>query len=138
VKTIKIKKGCMAYAKADGDFRYFEFDCKCSKCDETIIAEELIEKLQRLRDQTSYPIHITSGYRCSSHQADLRAQGFETAKGVSSHEKGWAVDIVCGAYDGPQLAEMAAKAGFENIGVSHRFIHVDIRPGGPRRWGYVR
>jgi uncharacterized protein YcbK (DUF882 family) len=118
------------------DFWSYEFDCKCGKCEKTYVSEELVQKLQRLRELTKYAIAITSGYRCSGHQESLRKLGYETAKGVSSHEKGLAVDIVCGAFDGKMLAELAEKAGFQNIGIGRRFIHVDVRPGGPRRWGY--
>lgn len=134
---IKIKKGCVA--NISEDFKYFEYDCKCSKCDYTIIALELTKKLQALRDLTSYPIVITSGFRCPGHQEDLRNQGsYETAKGISAHEMGLAVDIICGAYSGEQLAELAEKVGFPNIGVSKRFVHLDIREGGPRRWAYFK
>jgi uncharacterized protein YcbK (DUF882 family) len=138
MKTIKIKKGCVAGVTED--FKYYEFDCSCGRqtCTETLIAEELVQKLQRLRELTSYPIAITSGYRCEGKQEDLRRAGYETAKGVSSHQLGLAVDIVCGAYDGKQLADLAQRAGFQNIGAARRFIHVDVRPGGPRRWGYKR
>jgi uncharacterized protein YcbK (DUF882 family) len=139
MKTIKIKKGCVA--NVSENFKYHEYDCKCGRqvCTETLISEELTQKLQRLRELTGCaPIVITSGYRCSAYQEELRVQGYETAKGKSSHELGLAVDIVCGAYDGAQLTELAEKAGFQNIGTARRFIHLDVRPGGPRRWGYLK
>lgn len=134
MKVHKLPRGGMF--RLSQDFWGYEFDCNCGKCEFTLVSDELVEKLQKLRELTNFPITITSGYRCPAQQKNLRALGYETAKGVSSHERGLAVDIVCGAFDGKMLAELARKAGFKNIGIGRRFIHVDVRAGGPREWGY--
>jgi uncharacterized protein YcbK (DUF882 family) len=82
-------------------------------------------------------VNISSGFRCTKHQEDIKKDPkFETAKGTSSHELGMAADVNCGFFSGKLLAELARKAGFQNIGVGRSFIHVDVRPGGPREWGY--
>lgn len=124
--------------KLSDDFAFYEFDCPCMRasCYKTEVSKELVEKLQEMRNLTRFPISITSGYRCKDHQQDLRNQGYETAKGQSSHELGIAADVLCGAYDGKQLAAIAEKVGFNNIGVAKRFIHVDLRTDGPHRWEY--
>lgn len=119
-------------------FWAYEFDCRCGKCEYTLVAQSLVDRLERLRALTGYGIDVINGYRCEAYQENLRARGYETAKGVSSHQKGLAADIVCGAFDGKMLAEKARKAGFRNIGTGRRFIHVDEREGGPREWGYNR
>lgn len=121
--------------KLSEHFWAYEFDCKCGKCDQTLVAQELVDKLEKLREFTRHPIEVTSGYRCQKHQDNLSSLGYETVK-KSSHQEGLAVDIVCGAFDGKMLTELAEKAGFQNIGTGRRFIHVDVRSGGPRRWGY--
>lgn len=117
-------------------FWAYEFDCSCQKCEKTLVSQELVDLLEKLRELTNYPITITSGCRCAQKQEALRKAGYETATGISSHEKGLAADIVCGAFDGKMLAALAKKAGFKNIGIGRRFIHVDVRAGGPREWGY--
>ncbi len=126
--------------KLSPDFRFLEFDCPCKdiQCRETKVSQDLIDKLQKLRDFTKFPLTITSGHRCAFHQKELRDKGYETAAGPSSHESGLAADIVCGAFDGRLLAELAERSGFENIGVGKRMIHVDVRPNGPRRWVYTK
>lgn len=120
------------------DFCAYEFDCPCSRveCDQTFISMTMIEKLQKMRARTGFPITITSGTRCAAHQQDLRDKGVEMSKGPSSHEKGIGCDIVCGAFSGGQLADIARECGFKNIGIAKRFIHVDEREGGPREWRY--
>jgi len=120
------------------DFCAYEFDCHCdrSSCDKTYVSMTMIEKLQKMRKKTGYPITITSGTRCALHQQDLRSQGVETSIGPSSHEQGIGCDIICGAFSGEQLAVIAKECGFKNIGIAKRFIHVDEREGGPREWRY--
>lgn len=127
-------------ARVAEDFCAYEFDCPCGRmtCDKTYISMSLVEKLQKMRDITGFPITITSGTRCTPHQNDLRAQGEETSVGPSSHESGLAADCVCGAFSGDQLAEIARKVGFKNIGIGKRKIHVDEREGGPREWRYSK
>jgi zinc D-Ala-D-Ala carboxypeptidase len=124
--------------KLTENFAFLEFDCPCNSCDYTMVSQELADKLQRLRDLAQFPLVIDSGYRCHSHQKELRALGYETAAGRSSHEDGLAADVRCGAFSGKLLAELAEKAGFQNIGTAKYWIHVDVRPGGPRRWEYTR
>lgn len=123
--------------KLSPNFAFWEFDCPCSQCNYTMVSQELAEKLQKLRELTDFPITVMSGYRCHSHQKTLRATpGFETSVGRSSHEDGLAADIRCGAFSGKLLAELAEKVGFQNIGIFKYGVHLDVRPGGPRRWEY--
>jgi uncharacterized protein YcbK (DUF882 family) len=131
-----VKKHCIV--KASEHFAWYEFDCKCSRCTETIVAQELIDKLEALRKRLGYPVYLPSVYRCKAHQDDLRSQGFETAKGTSSHEMGLAADICILGMRGEETAPHAEAVGFQNIGIGKHFIHCDLRPGGPRRWVYTR
>jgi uncharacterized protein YcbK (DUF882 family) len=132
----RYRKGTITHLTPD--FCVYEFDCPCLRvsCIETLISESMIQKLQKMREKTGFPITITSGTRCHDHQDDLRKSGAETSVGISSHERGVACDMVCGAYDGEQLAAIAREAGFQNIGIGKRFIHADEREDGPREWRY--
>lgn len=110
------------------DFKVREFDCPCDHCEETLIDDDLVLKLQELREVLAFPIKITSGYRCEQHQEELREMGFETAHGKSQHELGKAADIKTGHHLGAELEEAARSVGFEAVGVGRSFIHVDLRP----------
>lgn len=120
--------------------RYFttkEFDCPCDRCISTWIHPTLVERLDKIRDAVRGPVVITSGYRCSDHQSELKAQGYETASGLSTHETGWAADIVVNNFTGRQLEPVARDCGFTSIGVAKNWIHVDIRSG-DREWKYLK
>lgn len=118
-------------------FRAAEFDCKCTDCKETLIDTELIDKLEAMRGILRSFLKITSGYRCSSYQEQLRLRGYETSVGPSQHQLGKAADITNGVSMGFELEEAARKAGFKSVGVGKDFIHVDLRPE-VRRWKYTR
>lgn len=118
------------------DFKAREFDCPCDHCHETLIDDELVLKLQELRELLAFPIKITSGYRCEHHQEELREMGFETAVGKSQHELGKAADVKTGHHLGIEIEEAARSAGFKAVGVGRSFIHADLRDDKNRRWKY--
>lgn len=114
-----------------------EFRCPCSHCTEIVVEQELVDKLEAMRLTLGVPMFITSAYRCAAYQDDLRARGFETAKGISQHQLGRAADVMTKLHSGPQLEQVADEAGFDAIGVGKRFVHVDLRKDKPnRRWTY--
>jgi len=118
--------------------KYFnsnEFDCHCGQCDTTLIDPTLVTRLEILRDALGAPIVILSGYRCSVRQQQLRDQGLETSKGVSSHETGKAVDIYSRGFSGSHLAFKALESNFKRIGEAFNWIHVDVKEG-QARWDY--
>ena len=108
-------------------FAESEFTCKhCGKGAEKI-SPRLIELLEQLRYNIGgYPLHINSGYRCPTHNANVG--------GVpnSQHVQGTAADIACP----PQLSFGQFKwyvdqLPFDGIGIYEPdFIHVDVRNGG--------
>ena len=124
--------------KLSTHFNSNEFDCKCDDCKETIVDPALIVHLEAMRAILGTSITITNGYRCANYQQQLRIRGFETSKGPSSHEAGIAADVTNGISLGIELAEAADRAGFKNVGIGKSFVHVDLRPNGPRRWKYVK
>ena len=113
-----------------------EFDCPCDHCDQTLISDELVRRLEKLRQDLGCPIQITSAYRCDSYQLNLKQRGYETAHGLSTHQLGLAVDIKTGKHTGEELERAAARVGFLAIGRGLTWIHVDMRDDRVRRWGY--
>jgi uncharacterized protein YcbK (DUF882 family) len=110
-----------------------EFECPCGHCDRQEVSEQLISKLESLRELIDAPIKIMSGFRCGFYQDQLRQRGYETAKGISQHQLGRAADITS-----KKLTELFSLAPqfFKAIGKGRTFIHVDLRSDKERRWGY--
>ena len=111
------------------NFSYKELMCKCG-CEQMHCDVAFLQKLQTLRELCGFPLVITSGYRCSKHPEEAKKEQ------PGMHNKGIAVDIVK-----PQgekaytLLKLAIQLGFQGIGVSNKFIHLDTRDS-PAVWGY--
>lgn len=118
-------------------FSTHEFACHCtlSSCAEQRIDENLVSKLELVRQKLGSGIRITSGYRCHERQEELRKMGKETANGISMHELGKAADVQ--AKDMAKLTQLC-DAEFSAMGVAKSFLHVDMRNDKKRRWGYVK
>lgn len=110
-----------------------EFQCKCEKCDMTLISMELVGLLERIRSEVrarygGKVVKINSGYRCVAHN---KAIG-----GVkeSMHTKGLAADIVVPGVSPELLAVVCAMVNPEGgVGSYPTFVHVDAR-GTRARW----
>lgn len=116
-------------------FNAREFRCSCGKVHETLIASELVDKLEVLYAALNCSkIIVTSGYRCPEHD---KAVG-----GTSSgqHTKGTAADVCCYSQDGQPISSktVCCKAqdlgfgGIANITAAYQFTHLDVRTG--YRW----
>ena len=116
-------------------FNAKEFRCQCGKTHETLIASELVDKLEQLYTALNCSkIIVTSGYRCPEHD---KAVG-----GTSSgqHTKGTAADVCCYGQDGQPISSktVCCKAqdlgfgGIANITSSYQYTHLDVRTG--YRW----
>jgi uncharacterized protein YcbK (DUF882 family) len=116
-------------------FRTTEFSCHCDlpECVEQKISVDLIERLNRVREEAAIPVKVTSGYRCGPYQAKLRGSGILTAKGTSTHELGHAADV--SSRDMKKLLEHIQDE-FKAIGLAKSFYHVDLRDDKERRWLY--
>ena len=101
-----------------------EFQCSC--CGEEQMDETFLRTLNKARGLGDVPYTITSGYRCESHNA---AVGGATH---SAHKSGHGVDISCSSTANRFIiiANLLA-CGFNRIGVSNNFIHVDDDPSLP-------
>ena len=116
-------------------FNAREFRCSCGKSHETLLASELVDKLEALYTALNCSkIIVTSGYRCPEHD---KAVG-----GTSSgqHTKGTAADVCCYGRDGQPISSKAVccKAqdlgftGIANITSSYQYTHLDVRTS--RKW----
>ena len=135
---LRIPKG--AHSPLSSNFNSYEFDCLCKSptCTDTLVDEELIERLEEIREILNYPIKVTSGFRCNWHQTELAKEGLETSRAAKPpHTLGIAADIVClsNVVTVDKLVAAAEQVGFTSIGKGKRFIHVDLRPE-VRRWKY--
>ena len=111
-------------------FNAREFRCQCGQPHETLIASELIDKLETIYTALNCSkIIVTSGYRCPEHD---KAVG-----GTSSgqHTKGTAADVCCYRQDGQPISSktVCCKAqnlgftGIANITSSYQYTHLDVR-----------
>lgn len=111
-------------------FNVREFRCQCGQSHETLIASELVDKLEALYTALNCSkIIVTSGYRCPEHD---KAVG-----GTSSgqHTKGTAADVCCYGQDGQLISSktVCCKAqdlgfgGIANITISYQYTHLDVR-----------
>lgn len=115
----------------EGDLLEFfsldEFRCKhCGCLPEHGMSEILLERLDKLRKDYGFPIMVSCGYRCPSHNAEVG--------GVydSQHIYGKAADIwVNGDYEYFYRFVINSKL-FDGVGYYpyDEFVHVDVRDDG--------
>lgn len=120
------------HAQLSTHFIAEEFRCKCGRQHDTLISEELIDKLEQLYVALDCSkIIVTSGYRCAAHD---KAVG---GNGSGQHTKGTAADICCYGQDGKPISSkiVCCKAqdlgfgGIANINSTYQYTHVDVRTG---------
>ena len=117
------------------DFSRKEMQCRCG-CGLALMSPSFMDALQNLRNTAGFPLPVSSGYRCPTHNATVSRTG-----ATGPHTTGRAADI---RVTGLQARELLALAGnFTGIGIAQRgphqlrFIHLDILSrdvGRPRPW----
>lgn len=116
------------------NFSRSEFACQGDHCcgHSAPVSIELVYALQAMRDLLGRPLHLSSGFRCITHNREV--DGVED----SLHTLGLAADLIIpSGMTGRDLAHMAEMVtGFRNggIGVYRTWVHVDLRPV-RSRWG---
>ena len=104
------------------NFKSTEFDCHGSGCcSSTLVDENLVKYLQKIRSHFGKSVHINSGYRCKTHNA---AVGGASA---SNHMDGEAADIRIDGVTPLEVAQYAEHIGMLGIGVYSWGVHVDTR-----------
>lgn len=113
-------------------FKASEFKCKCGKMHYFKVDDELIQKLELLREKLNCSkINVTSGFRCVEHDKSVGGSG----KG--QHTLGKAADICCYDMCGNLISSKkvccaAQDIGFHgiaNITAGYVYTHVDTREG---------
>ncbi|MCM1271093.1 MAG: D-Ala-D-Ala carboxypeptidase family metallohydrolase [Ruminococcus flavefaciens] len=113
-------------------FNVQEFKCKCRQPHDILIAEELVDNLEKLYSALNCSkIIVTSGYRCVAHDKNVGGSG------SGQHTKGNAADICCYGQDGQPISSktVCCKAqdigfgGIANITTEYKYTHVDVRTG---------
>lgn len=102
-------------------FKAKEFQCK-DKSEYLLIATELIEILEKIRNHFNAPVIINSGYRTPSWNSKVNGAP------NSYHCKGMAADIVVKGHSSREVAKYADKI-MEQGGVIRytNFTHIDVR-----------
>ena len=104
-------------------FKLSEFDSPDRPGSGELMEHEVVQALDIARDIYGFPMIISSGFR--SIEANRACGGSPK----SSHLLGWAVDIaITNSRRRFLLLEALLDAGFNRIGVSEDFIHVDMDP----------
>ncbi len=114
-------------------FKLSEFDSPDEKGSGALMQSTTLELLEKTRQKAGVPFVITSGYRSPAH--NRKVGGVSS----SSHLSGHAVDIRCArSSDRFKIIAAALAAGFNRIGVSGRFLHLDNDPKKPKNviWTY--
>ena len=102
------------------NFRVEEFKCKDGS-DLVLVADELIQRLQALREVLGKPVNINSAYRTVSHNHKIGGHK------RSAHLAGLAADIKVAGLDPAEVAKAAEIMGFRGIGLYKDFVHVASR-----------
>lgn len=114
------------YLKADfgrvsEHFKAKEFQCK-DRSEGLLVATELIEALEKIRNHFKAPVIINSGYRTPSWNSKVNGSP------NSYHCKGMAADIVVKGHSSQEVAEYADSIMKQGGVIKYtNFVHVDVR-----------
>lgn len=108
--------------KLSTHFTVREFRCQDYTCDLVKIDGDLVSILQKMRGTLGVTLTITSGYRCTRHNASVGGAS------ASLHVQGQAADIVSSksTLDMARAAEAAGAKGVIRY-TAQNFVHVDTR-----------
>ena len=109
------------YGPVSPHFKAKEFQCK-DKSEYLLIASELIEILETIRNHFNAPVTVNSGYRTPSWNSKVNGAP------NSYHCKGMAADIVVKGHSSREVAKYADSI-MEQGGVIRytNFTHIDVR-----------
>lgn len=112
-------------------FNVYEFRCglgsPCS-CTTTLIDDQLVTYLEKIREHFGAPVTVTSGYRCPSYNSRPSVGGTTGSR----HTKGQAADIVVCGVAPRKVAAFAESIGVKGVGLYETqkdgyFTHIDTR-----------
>lgn len=109
------------FGKISEHFKASEFQCK-DKTEGVLIATELIETLEKIRNHFNAPVIINSGYRTPSWNSNVNGAS------NSYHCKGMAADIVVKGHSSKEVAKYADSIMKQGGVIKYtNFVHVDVR-----------
>lgn len=115
------------------NFSNAEFRCKCGKCTPILPPDDLIEKMQAMRDHFNASVSVHSGHRCVAYNKRVGgapASKHLTALACDHTVKGVSNDDVQDYW----LKTMGAKKC--GIGRYDTFTHFDVRKDRASRWDF--
>lgn len=121
------------------DWKYFtrdEFTCRCG-CNQNLIEDDFVDKLDELRGRCGFALRVNSGYRCSEHNERVSTTGLD-----GPHTTGRAVDFGVSHRQALMLLRHAMWMDFTGFGLNQkgegRFVHLDDLSHDPRPhiWTY--
>lgn len=102
-----------------------EFTCSCkhSDCIEQKISKELVDNLEKCRQEYGQAVIINSGYRCLKHNKEIGGAN------RSQHMEGKAADTRPKLLTTDTMDEWikVLSGTFKAMGIAQSFIHVDVR-----------
>lgn len=94
---------------------------KYFNCTSEGLNPQMFELINKLEKKLNANLIITSAFRSVEHERNKKRSG------LSAHCKGLAVDIACSESNFRfRLIQTALSIGFNRIGISKTFIHLDI------------
>lgn len=107
-------------------FKKTEFNCRCG-CGRNNMEPEFLKKLDTARGILGFPLIISSGYRCPSHNERVSTTGKS-----GPHTTGRAADVLIFGREAYILVRyMSLHGGMTGLGINQRgahdkrFIHLD-------------
>jgi len=108
------------------NFEDWEFECKCG-CGTNSMSPDTLYKIEASRIDSDIPYIITSASRCESYNELVG--GVDDSAHVPLFEYSYAIDIACDeSCKRFIIVNSLLRAGFNRIGISDTFIHVDDSP----------
>lgn len=109
------------YGPVSPHFKAKEFQCK-DKSEYLLIATELTETLEKIRNHFNAPVIINSGYRTPSWNSKVNGTP------NSYHCKGMAADIVVKGHSSQEVAKYADGIMEQGAVIRYtNFVHIDVR-----------
>lgn len=110
--------------------------CTCGHpdCDKRSVNQDVLDKVQLVRDDYGKPMTITSGGRCPNHPNEIHKSK------PGDHQKQFAVDVFYGnILDRNKLMVLAGRHGATRVAVGSNFVHMAWTPTNDRSvptWSY--
>jgi hypothetical protein len=97
--------------------------CGSPDCDERSVTQELLGRVQKVRNRLGHGMVVTSGGRCPNHPEQAR----KSDPNGGDHPKGLGIDIACNGSTRGNIVQAGIKEGFNAIGVAKTFVHLGYR-----------